>query len=65
MKKKRLDNILYIVYIHSMKTTMIRKVPDDVHKDFRIMCFEKGVSMNTELLRLMKEAVEKYRKKSK
>jgi len=45
-----------------MKTTMIRKVPDDIHKDFRIMCFEKSVSMNTELLRLMKEAVEKYRK---
>ena len=45
-----------------MKRTMLRNIPEDVHKDFKIMCVEKGVSMNAELLRLMKEAVEKYRK---
>jgi len=48
-----------------MKTTMIRKIPDDIHRDFRIMCLKKDVSMNTELLRMIKEAVEKYRKEKK
>jgi plasmid stability protein len=49
-------------YNLSMKRIMIRDVPDDIHKDFRIMCLKKDVSMNQELLRMIKEAVEKYRK---
>jgi len=41
---------------------MIRDIPDELHKKFKIMCVEKGVSMNAELLRLIKEAVDKYKK---
>ena len=46
-----------------MKSAMIRNIPDEIHKEFRIMCLEKGVSMNSELVRLMKQAVEEYKKR--
>ena len=48
-----------------MKRAMIRDIPDDIHKDFKILCVEKSVSMNQELLKMIREAVEKYRKKKK
>ena len=44
-----------------MKRTMIRDIPDNIHKDFKLMCVEKEVSMNRELLRLIKEEVERFR----
>ncbi|MHA1782017.1 MAG: FitA-like ribbon-helix-helix domain-containing protein [Promethearchaeota archaeon] len=46
-----------------MKTLIIRNIPDDVHKKFKIMCAEKDTSMNQEIIKLMKEAVDKYFKK--
>lgn len=48
-----------------MKRTMVRDIPEDIHRDFKVMCVQKGVSMNAELLRLIREAVEGYRKKEK
>ena len=54
-----------IVYIDTMKRTIIRDIPDDIHKDFKIMCVEKEISMNKELLRMIQEAVKKYRKENK
>jgi len=54
-----------MVYINTMKRTIIRDIPDDIHQDFKIMCVKKDISMNKELLRMIKEAVEKYRKEKK
>ena len=45
-----------------MKQVLIRNVPEELHKNLRIMCLEKGLSMNQELIRLIQEAVEKHRK---
>jgi len=45
-----------------MKKILIRNVPEELHKKLRIMCLEKGTSMNQELIRLIQDAVEKYRK---
>ena len=48
-----------------MKRAMIRDIPEDIYRDFKIMCVEKDISMNKELLRMIKETVEKYREKKK
>ena len=40
-------------------TIMIRDVPTAVHKRFRIWCFENEISMNAQLLSLLKEFVAK------
>ena len=52
-----------MIYINIMKNTIIRNIPDDIHRDFKVMCAKKGVSINQELIRLMKEAVDKEGKK--
>jgi len=41
----------------------IREIPDELHKDFKIMCVDKKISMNDLVIQLMKEAVEKYKQK--
>ena len=35
----------------------IREVPAEVHAKFRIYCFQRGVSMNKQLLKLLTEFV--------
>jgi len=45
-----------------MRKLFIRNIPDDIHRDFKMMCVGKDVSMNTELLRIITEIVKKYRK---
>ena len=60
-----LDYHYNVYYIHSMKKILISKIPEGLHQAFKIMCVEKNISMNAELLRLIKDEVGKYRKKEK
>ena len=46
-----------------MGTTIIRDIPDELHKAFKMMCLEKDTSMNAELIRLIKQAVEEYKRR--
>lgn len=42
-----------------MKYIMVREVPDNVHKAFKLLCVERGKSINSEVIRLIREEVEK------
>ncbi len=42
-----------------MAEMRIRNIPEQLHKQFRILCIRDGVSINDLIIRLMKEAVEK------
>ena len=57
------DSNQILLYNISMKTIMIRNVPEDLHKEFKILCVKKGVSINEQLLLLMRKEVEKEQKK--
>jgi len=46
-----------------MKNILIRKVPEDVHEDFRILCIRRKSSMNEELLKFIQKEVEKAAQK--
>ena len=43
------------------KTTdfRVRKIPNDIWADFKIMCIKKGVWPNDEIVRMIVEAVKK------
>jgi plasmid stability protein len=42
---------------------MIRNVPEDLHKEFKILCVKRGVSINKLMLDLMRKEVDKEQKK--
>ena len=46
-----------------MKTIMIRNVPEELHKEFKILCVKRGVSINKLMIDLMRKEVEKDQKK--
>lgn len=52
-----------MLYNISMKTIMIRNVPEELHKEFKILCVKRGLSINEQLLNLMRKEVEKEQKK--
>ena len=45
-----------------MANINLRDIPDDLVKQFKICCLEKDTSMRKEIIRLMKEVVEKVKK---
>jgi plasmid stability protein len=45
-----------------MGTMIIKRMPDELRNQFKAACAAKGKTMREELIRLMQEAVEKYRK---
>lgn len=45
-----------------MANINLRDIPDDLVKQFKIHCLEKDISMRKEIIRLMKEVVEKVKK---
>jgi plasmid stability protein len=51
------------MYNTSMKSIMIRNVPEDLHKEFKILCVKRGVSINKLMLDLMRKEVDKEQKK--
>ncbi len=58
------DSNQILLYNISMKTIMIRNVPEDLHKEFKILCVKRGLSINEQLLNLMRKEVEKEQKKN-
>jgi len=58
-----IDSYIILVYNASMKSIMIRNVPEELHKEFKILCVKRGVSINEQLLNLMRKEVEKDQKK--
>jgi len=57
------DSIDIMLYNTIMKSIMIRNVPEDLHREFKILCVKKEVSINEQLLNLMRKEVEKEQKK--
>ncbi len=55
--------LVHYAIIINMKNILIRKVPEDVHEAFRILCIRRKSSMNEELLKLIQKEVEKAAKK--
>jgi len=45
-----------------MGTIIIKDVPEDVKRKFKALCVLKGKTLREELIRLMKEEIEKSRK---
>ena len=39
---------------------LIRKVPADLHRAFKVKCAAEGVSQQAQMIKLMREYVEKY-----
>ena len=53
------DSIVHIVYTVSMAVVYIKNVPDELRNKFKALCAEKGSNMREELMKYMKEVVEK------
>jgi len=51
----------YDIYdsIDIMRQLIIRDIPDDLHKAFKLLCVKQGVSMNKKIIQLIKKVVEK------
>jgi hypothetical protein len=47
-------------YNASMAEMRIRNIPENLHKRFKMLCVDEGVSINHKILQLMKAAVEKW-----
>ena len=52
-----LDTLLYIHYITIMAILIIREIPDELHKDFKRLCFDLEISMNKKVKDLMEKAI--------
>ena len=59
--------MVVLVILVNMDTVIIqtRDVPDDLHKRFKVLCVEHGVSMNAKVIGLIREFVEREEKKGK
>jgi len=40
----------------------IRRVPDEVHQKFKILCIKRGITMNDQVIEYMKKEVRKAEK---
>ena len=60
-----MTSMVTMVILLSMDTIIIqtRDVPDDLHKRFKVLCVEHGVSMNAKVIGLIREFVEREEKK--
>ena len=50
-------------YTYYMGMLNIRKIPDDLHKEFKLLCIKRDTNMTDEIIRFMREEVEKERRK--
>ena len=57
--------MLAMLYAVSMGTIVVRKVPEDLHLQFKLLCTRNRISMNKSLIELMRQAVEKAEKRQK
>ncbi len=52
------DNMQAMPYTVSMKTIMVRNVPDDLRKGLRLIALQRDISMNALLLEMIKDKVQ-------
>ena len=45
-----------------MKNINLRNIPDDLHRQFKLLCVEKGTAMTDEVIRLIREEVKRNKK---
>jgi plasmid stability protein len=50
-------------YTASMAEMRIRNIPENLHKRFKMLCVDEGISINEKVIRLVKEAVDKWESK--
>ena len=50
-----------LVYTCAMGNIVIKSVPDDLKKEFKMMCVDKNVSMSAKIIELLKQEVEHYK----
>ncbi len=52
------DSMLKVLYYISMKTIMVRNVPDELSKGLRLLALQQDTSMNALLLEMIKDKVQ-------
>jgi hypothetical protein len=45
------------------RSMIVRKVPDDLRREFRVLCVREGVSQQDKVISLMRAAVDEQNKK--
>ncbi len=48
-----------------MVKMITRDIPDDLHKRFKLVCVEQGISMNKQIIELIRKHVERQEKKAR
>lgn len=46
-----------------MKKIMLKNIPDDLARDFKVKCAQEGITQNAALLKLMADAMKKGEKR--
>ena len=59
---KVLDFLVILDILVYMGTILIRNVPNDLRKEFKLLCIQKNTNMTEELIRFIREEVEKAKK---
>ena len=59
---KVLDFLVILDILVYMGTILIRNVPNDLRKEFKLLCIQKNTNMTEELIRFIREEVEKAEK---
>ena len=52
-----------MVYIDCMGTMILRNIPDDLRKQFKLLCIQENSNMTAEIVKFMKKEVEKAARK--
>ena len=63
LKKNGLDNHVYPIYTDCMGTMILRNVPDELRKRFKLLCIQKNTNMTETIIKYMEQEVEKAARK--
>ena len=56
-----LSSMNVATYTASMAEMRIRNIPENLHKRFKMLCVDEGISINEKVIQLVKEAVERWK----
>ncbi len=57
--------LIMIITEGGMVEMFLRNVPNDLHRRFKLICVEQGISMNKQIIELIRKHVERQEKKAK
>ena len=63
-KKKSVDRGAYMAYNAYMSEILLRNVPEELRKAFKLLCIERNTNMTEVILKFMREEVEKAKSPS-